>query len=119
MNRTTPGGTTGTMTGSTPGGTTGTTPGSMNRTTPGGTTGTMPGTTPGGTTGTMPGTIRSDRGFPSVVTYIVKEQESIQNILDKFGIELEDFLTHNALNTIYLKPGMTVNIPTAMEREED
>lgn len=42
------------------------------------------------------------------IAYVVKEGESMKDILDKFGEDAEDFLENNNLADILLKPGITV-----------
>ncbi|MBE5928867.1 MAG: LysM peptidoglycan-binding domain-containing protein [Lachnospiraceae bacterium] len=42
------------------------------------------------------------------IAYVVKEGESMKDILDKFGEDAEDFLENNRLSDIFLKPGITV-----------
>ena len=55
----------------------------------------------------------------NLITYIVKDAESLKDILEKFDIDLEDFIENNNMSTILLKPGMTINIPDKRLREED
>ncbi|SHK01811.1 LysM domain-containing protein [Anaerocolumna jejuensis DSM 15929] len=47
----------------------------------------------------------------NVFEYMVEEGDSIQSILDKFGIDIEDIIRNNGLNSIMLLPGTTLNIP--------
>ena len=42
------------------------------------------------------------------IAYVVKEGESMKDILDKFGEDADDFLENNNLADILLKPGITV-----------
>lgn len=51
-----------------------------------------------------------------LLSYIIKDNETILDILNRFGIELEDFLKYNNLNGIVLYPGMKLQIP--VKREE-
>lgn len=55
----------------------------------------------------------------NLITYIIKDAESLKDILDKFDIDLEDFLESNNMSTVVLKPGMTINIPDKRLREEE
>ena len=55
----------------------------------------------------------------NLITYIIKEAETLKDILDKFDINLEDFIENNNMSTILLKPGMTINIPDKRSREEE
>ena len=57
--------------------------------------------------------------FPfQLITYIVKNAETLFDILNQFGIELEDFLKYNNLNGIELKEGTKVQIPMREENDE-
>jgi len=47
-----------------------------------------------------------------VVEYTVKRGETIQTVLSRFNIELDDLLKYNDLETIKLKQGMLLHIPT-------
>lgn len=53
-----------------------------------------------------------------LLSYIIKENETILDILNRFGIELEDFLKYNNLNGIMLYPGMKLQIPVKREQED-
>lgn len=55
----------------------------------------------------------------NLITYIVKDAETLKDILDKFDIDLEDFIEQNNMSTVLLKPGMTINIPDRRSREEE
>lgn len=56
---------------------------------------------------------RPDGSCPSCgfITYVVKAGESLQDILDFLGIELEDLLKYNNNGTLYLKEGMEIRVP--------
>ena len=43
--------------------------------------------------------------------YVIKDGESVQYILDRFGIDFEDILKMNTLSDMLLKPGITVILP--------
>lgn len=43
--------------------------------------------------------------------YVVREGESVQYIVDRFGIDLEDILKINSLSDMLLQPGITVILP--------
>lgn len=47
-----------------------------------------------------------------VIEYSVKRDETIQNVLSRFDIKLEELLNYNDLETIKLKQGMLLHIPT-------
>ena len=55
----------------------------------------------------------------NLITYIIKDAETLKDILDKFDIDLDDFIENNNMSTILLKPGMTINIPDKRSREEE
>ena len=55
----------------------------------------------------------------NLITYIIKDAETLKDILDKFDIDLEDFIENNNMSTVLLKPGMTINIPDKRPREEE
>lgn len=50
-------------------------------------------------------------GMVSVFLYVIKDVQSIQDVLDKFGITLEDLLKENNLGNIMLQPGTAMKIP--------
>lgn len=55
----------------------------------------------------------------NLITYIIKDAETLKDILDKFDIDLEEFIENNNMSAVILKPGMTINIPDKRLREED
>lgn len=55
----------------------------------------------------------------NLITYIIKDAETLKDILDKFDIDLEDFIENNNMSTVLLKPGMTINIPDRRFGEEE
>lgn len=55
----------------------------------------------------------------NLITYIIKDAETLKDILDKFDIDLEDFIENNNMSTVLLKPGMTISIPDRRFGEED
>jgi len=46
-----------------------------------------------------------------LIDYVIEEGDTLQSILTKFGIELDDFLQFNNLKDIILQTGMTIKIP--------
>ena len=52
-----------------------------------------------------------------LMSYIIKADESLLDILNRFGIELEDLLKYNNLNGIILQAGSKLQIPVKKERE--
>ena len=49
--------------------------------------------------------------FPNLFLYTVKENDSMEDILDEFEINLEDLLNFNDLENIMLLPGSIVKVP--------
>lgn len=47
-----------------------------------------------------------------VISYVIEERDTVQSILDKFGIGPDDLLEYNSLNEITLLPGTTIQLPT-------
>lgn len=47
----------------------------------------------------------------NVVTYIVQDEDSLQAVLDQYGIDLEDVLEFNNMSGMQLTPGMAIQIP--------
>ena len=56
--------------------------------------------------------------FPNLFVYTVKESDSMETILDEFGINLEDLLNFNDLEDIMLLPGSVVKVPIRRRRED-
>ncbi len=54
-----------------------------------------------------------------LMTYIIKEDESLLDVLNRFGIELEDLLKYNNLNGMLLQVGSKLQIPVRKERDGD
>ena len=54
-----------------------------------------------------------------LITYIVKEAETLLDILQRFDIDLEDFLKYNNLNGMELRPGLRIQIPVENEEKDD
>ncbi len=52
-----------------------------------------------------------------LMSYIIKDDETLLDVLNRFGIELEDLLKYNNLNGMLLKTGSKLQIP--VRREED
>ena len=46
-----------------------------------------------------------------VIAYVIRDNETLQNLLDYFNITLDDLIRFNNLNGIVLRPGMTIQIP--------
>lgn len=43
--------------------------------------------------------------------YVIRDGESVQYIVDRFGIDLNDILEMNSLSDMLLKPGITIILP--------
>ncbi len=54
-----------------------------------------------------------------LMTYIIKEDESLLDVLNRFGIELEDLLKYNNLNGMLLQIGSKLQIPVRKEQDGD
>lgn len=52
-------------------------------------------------------------------TYLVEENDTLGNVLEKHGLNLADLLEFNNLNDIYLLQGTTLQIPVIGEDEDD
>lgn len=48
----------------------------------------------------------------SVFDYTVEDGDTLQSILEKFGIEVQDLTRNNNLNQIQLLPGSNLQIPS-------
>ncbi len=56
--------------------------------------------------------------FPNLFMYTVKEEDSMEDILDEFEISLEDLLNFNDLDEIMLLPGSVVKVPVRRRNED-
>lgn len=64
---------------------------------------------------TMPGL--GNVGMENILTYVVKDEDTLEDLLDYFDIDLEDLLKFNTSGKIWLKPGETIRIPERIEQE--
>ena len=46
-----------------------------------------------------------------LITYVVKKDETIGSLLDRFNIKYEDLLRYNNISNIYLLDGKTIKVP--------
>lgn len=46
--------------------------------------------------------------------FVVKDVQSLQSILEQFGITLEELMSENNLGNIMIQPGTTIRIPDGM-----
>ncbi len=53
-----------------------------------------------------------------LMTYIIKDDETLLDILNRFGIELEDLLKYNNINGMMLQSGSRLQIPVKKEDDE-
>ncbi|NLK28561.1 MAG: LysM peptidoglycan-binding domain-containing protein [Clostridiales bacterium] len=49
--------------------------------------------------------------YTHFTTYLVEEEDTLGMILDKFSINLADLMELNDLNSIYIEPGTTLQVP--------
>ncbi len=49
--------------------------------------------------------------WSNAITYVVEDEASLQQVLDRYGVDLEDVLEFNNLNGTPITPGMTIQIP--------
>ena len=55
--------------------------------------------------------------YTNFTTYLVKEEDTLGDILDNYEINLADLLEFNDLKDIYLVPGSTLKVPIAPGEE--
>ncbi len=53
-----------------------------------------------------------------LMSYIIKADETLLDILNRFGIELEDLLKYNNLNGMLLQAGSKLQIPVRRDGDE-
>ena len=52
-------------------------------------------------------------------TYLVEEEDTLGSILEKNDINLADLMVFNDLNSIYITPGTTLQVPIIDDGEDD
>jgi LysM repeat protein len=57
--------------------------------------------------------------YTNFTTYLVREEDTLGDILNNSGINLADLLEFNDLEDIYLVPGSTLKVPVAPGRESN
>jgi LysM repeat protein len=57
--------------------------------------------------------------YTSDTSYVVEEEDTLGSVLDKHNINLADLMEYNDINSIYLQPGMTLQIPVFEEDNDD
>jgi len=57
--------------------------------------------------------------FEHLMIYVIQAGDTLQSILDRFGLSWEDFLRYNKTGNMMLQPGSTLQIPQrSMDRME-
>lgn len=51
--------------------------------------------------------------FENMMIYVIQAGDTLESILNRFGISLEDFLKYNAPRSMMLQPGSTIEVPEA------
>lgn len=54
-----------------------------------------------------------------IISYVVKNDDSLQNLFDRFGIGYDDLRKLNDLNDIMLRPGMLVKVPNKIAMDDE
>ena len=57
--------------------------------------------------------------YPNLFSYVVEEEDSLEDILDNFDVNLEDLLNFNDLDEIMLLPGSVVKVPIRKENQKN
>lgn len=47
----------------------------------------------------------------NILVYVIRDRDTLEDILRRFGISLDDLLRYNNLNQIMLQPGMAIRVP--------
>ena len=50
--------------------------------------------------------------FTEYTTYLVEDEDTLGSVLERNNVNMADFMEHNGLSDIYLKPGTTLKIPS-------
>lgn len=50
-----------------------------------------------------------------IIEYVVGEGDTLETLLDKFDIDLEDLLKYNGMNAIALRKGSVLKVPKEVE----
>lgn len=48
-----------------------------------------------------------------VITYITRDEDSLQDIMDYFAIGMDDLFQFNLPNSIKIKPGCMIHVPNS------
>lgn len=54
-------------------------------------------------------------GTENIIPYVIRENESLQSVLDRFGIEVGELMNHNNPAQMMLLPGSTLMVPSYEE----
>jgi len=54
-------------------------------------------------------------GSENIIPYVVRENESLQSVLDRFGIEVGELMNYNNPAQMMLLPGSTLMVPSYEE----
>lgn len=57
--------------------------------------------------------------YTNYTTYLIKEGDTLGNVLDNNGINMGDLMEYNSLDNIHLEPGTTLQIPIVGEGENE
>jgi len=57
--------------------------------------------------------------YTNFTTYLVEEDDTLGSILEKNGINLADLMELNDLNSIYIVPGTTLQVPIIDDGKDD
>ncbi len=68
-------------------------------------------TTPGNVNTNMDNTGNVNNNMQNMMAYVVKDMETIGDLMDRFNMDLDEFLFYNNLDELVLKPGTTINVP--------
>ena len=68
-------------------------------------------TTPGNVNTNMDNTGNMNNNMQNMMAYVVKDMETIGDLMDRFNMDLDEFLFYNNIDELVLKPGTTINVP--------
>lgn len=55
----------------------------------------------------------------TIIPYVVKQGDTLSDILERFDLDLEDLLQYNDIASRMIAPGMTLQIPSEDDDRED
>lgn len=65
--------------------------------------------------GGMPKPPKPPKNDMVIIEYVVGEGDTLETLLDKFDIDLEDLLKYNGMNAITLRKGSVLKLPKEVE----